>query len=483
VLPTRGGAKDSSTSSEADEQPASCNSATTAPRELLQLDDRASCAPLDFPTTYVTSASSPTGSRPRFQATGAALLVAMVALIAVATLTPGSPERLEPTDLTCLVCGSAGGADVIRNILLFLPLGVATALLGWRWPRALATGILLSLFVESMQYFVVVGRDPSLSDLLTNSTGTALGYLLAVSAPWWILPTPTAARRILVAGTVVWAAFLGLTAVGLQWDAPPLPYQMTELPPRFAGVREYEGVVHERNFDGAPPTDADAGAAVAAAIQSGNFHLGAVVGPMYPPGLLRPLVAFYRPDWSNALLFGQQRRNLVLSVRTRAERARLQGPGWVLHDVFPDLAESGTAEVQAQRITLAATVDGSTVELSASRGGQLYTATLHRRLSLGWTFILPAFALLYRMGALLGALWLAAPLLPLGYWTRRAVAEGAGWREHVIVAARVGATVSAVLLIVSAAGGLAAPSTLEWAALVAAALLGWALGALTTRPS
>ncbi len=410
-------------------------------------------------------------------------MLVTVTLITVATLTPGSADRLEPTNLTCLVCGSAGLADVIRNVLLFLPLGVATALLGWRWPRAVATGFLLSLTVESMQLFVVVGRDPSLSDLLTNTTGTAVGFLLAASAPWWLHPTATNARRILVGALVLWSAFLGATALGLQWDPPPLPYQMTELPPPFAGVREFEGVVHERSFDGAPPADADGGAAVANAIQNGTFHLGAVVGPMYPPGLLRPLVAFYRPDWSNALLFGQQQRNLVLSVRTRAQSARLQGPRWVLHDVFPDLAESSTAAVQAERITLTASVDGPAVELSASRGGRLHTATLWRRLSFGWTFIMPTLPLFYRMTALLGALWLAAPLLPLGYWARRAVAEGANWRQHVIVMARVGATVSAVVLILSAAGGLAAPSTLEWTALVAAAGSGWALGAVTTRPA
>src|SRR5690606_38881621 len=130
-----------------------------------------------------------------------------------------------------------------------------------------------------------------------------------------------------------WCALLAATAVGLQWDVPPLPYQMTELPPPFAGVREYEGAVHERTLDGAAPDDTDGGGALAAAIRDGRVEVGAVVGPMYPPGLLRPVVAFYRPDWSSVLLFGQQRRDLVLRLRTRAEAARLQGPRFVLHDV------------------------------------------------------------------------------------------------------------------------------------------------------
>lgn len=414
---------------------------------------------------------------------GATILAAAVATIAVATLTPGSPVRLEPTSLTCLVCGSAGTADVIRNILLFLPVGVATALLGWRWTRAVAAGFLLSLTVESLQLLVVPGRDPSLSDLLTNSTGTALGFALTASRPLWATPSRRGARRLAAGGTVAWAALLAATAAGLQWHAPPLPYQMTELPPPFAGVREYEGPVYERTLNGRPPSDADGGASLAAAIDRGQVDVGATVGPMYPPGLLRPLVAFYRPDWTSALLFGQQRRDLVLRLRTRAETARLQGPRFVLHDVFPDLAESGAAAAQAQRIAVAARVEGSRIELTAIRDGRHYSATRWRRLSLGWTFVAPTLALFYRIAPLLGALWLAAPLLPLAYWARRGVADRCGWREQVATLARTAATVAAVLLVVGAAGGLAAPSALEWAALLAAAASGWALGALTSRPS
>ena len=116
----------------------------------------------------------------------------------------------------------------------------------------MATGLLLSLTVESLQYFVVVGRDPSLSDLTTNTIGTAVGH--AILATWgaWSAPAPAVARKLLAAGAVAWAALLAATAVGLQWDAPPLPYVTGVVPPLVAGVREYEGTVFSRTLDGQP---------------------------------------------------------------------------------------------------------------------------------------------------------------------------------------------------------------------------------------
>lgn len=399
----------------------------------------------------------------------------MTALILVATLTPGSAERLEPTQLTCLVCGSAGGADVVRNVLLFLPLGAALAFAGVRWRTAVAAGFLLSLSVESMQYFVVVGRDPSLSDLTTNTLGTAIGHALVTTWSVWGTPGLTAARRLLVGGTVAWAALLGATAIGLQWDAPPLPYVTGVVPPRFAGVREYEGAVYASTLDGEPVVRGDDGSRLREAIGAGRLRVGAEVGPMYPPGLLRPVVGFYRYDWSAVLTFGQQRRDLVLNVRTRSQRAKLGGPRWVLHDVFPDLETAYTPAGRAMRVAIEGAVDGDRVVLSAHGGARDATVGLGRSLGLGWTFFLPPLAILYRLGAVVSALWLAAPLLPLAYWARRgARAGGAGpWLAGIGTAVLVGG--------VSMVGGLALPSAMDWLALAGAAVTGWWLGGVAMR--
>ncbi|MGI5963050.1 MAG: VanZ family protein [Lawsonibacter sp.] len=63
------------------------------------------------------------------------------------------------------------------NIVMFLPIGFFPALL-WRgvsWWKALLTGIFLSLFIETVQFFINRGTD--LDDLILNSVGAFLGYI------------------------------------------------------------------------------------------------------------------------------------------------------------------------------------------------------------------------------------------------------------------------------------------------------------------
>lgn len=71
-------------------------------------------------------------------------------------------------------------ADIARNILGFMPLGL---LLAWKKPArgiwaALAIGFVLSLSIESVQS-LIPGRDSSLIDLASNSTGAFVGALLS----------------------------------------------------------------------------------------------------------------------------------------------------------------------------------------------------------------------------------------------------------------------------------------------------------------
>lgn len=74
--------------------------------------------------------------------------------------------------------------DLIRNIVLFLPIGFGIAYQTWahgrrrRWLLlvSLVTGFGLSLIVEVLQVFLPE-REPSLSDILTNSLGAFIGYL------------------------------------------------------------------------------------------------------------------------------------------------------------------------------------------------------------------------------------------------------------------------------------------------------------------
>jgi VanZ family protein len=76
-------------------------------------------------------------------------------------------------------------ADVIANIIGFMPFGfVLCGFFALSRPRGQAIlistliGALLSLAVESLQYYIPQ-RDSSLTDVMSNTTGTLLGALIA----------------------------------------------------------------------------------------------------------------------------------------------------------------------------------------------------------------------------------------------------------------------------------------------------------------
>ncbi len=71
----------------------------------------------------------------------------------------------------------------LLNVMLFVPFGVLAALVrpGWSLLRWAAVGLAGSLAIELTQGYLLPGRDGSLSDLATNTTGTVLGAWLARS--------------------------------------------------------------------------------------------------------------------------------------------------------------------------------------------------------------------------------------------------------------------------------------------------------------
>ena len=67
------------------------------------------------------------------------------------------------------------------NVLLFVPFGAALGLYDVSLRAALLAGAVLSGAVEVVQFVVVPGRTSSVDDLVLNTVGTVLGYLLVSS--------------------------------------------------------------------------------------------------------------------------------------------------------------------------------------------------------------------------------------------------------------------------------------------------------------
>lgn len=64
--------------------------------------------------------------------------------------------------------------DIFLNILLFVPLGF---LLGDKGLKAILFGLLLSAFIELIQYFLLLGYCEA-DDVLNNTIGAAVGVAI-----------------------------------------------------------------------------------------------------------------------------------------------------------------------------------------------------------------------------------------------------------------------------------------------------------------
>ena len=121
---------------------------------------------------------------------GIRLLIAAVAvgLVALLTLLPQriiGPARylfmrgVDAVAEPLLVVMPYGSAEQVLNTLMFVPLGMAVAMLLSRhgWPLAILAGFVLSATVEYAQVSVP-GRVPDPADIFWNTLGGAIGVAM-----------------------------------------------------------------------------------------------------------------------------------------------------------------------------------------------------------------------------------------------------------------------------------------------------------------
>jgi glycopeptide antibiotics resistance protein len=77
--------------------------------------------------------------------------------------------------------GPGAIVDAVLNVGVFVPLGLLLAAAAVRFPVALLIGLLLSAAIEVSQYLVQVGRTSDVNDLITNTTGTVLGWAVGAA--------------------------------------------------------------------------------------------------------------------------------------------------------------------------------------------------------------------------------------------------------------------------------------------------------------
>jgi hypothetical protein len=345
------------------------------------------------------------------RALGRFLACAGFLVIALTTLVP-IPQQTAASALTpwwCLVCGEYGGVDVVNNILLFLPAGLGLSLGGLRIGKIILVGGLVSLGIELLQATVIVGRDASLSDVVTNTLGSGLGAWIGTGYRRLMRPGPAEALRFAAVGAVAWLASLILTGLLLRPWAPQ--NAITGMWLRSAASRPaYDGRVLSAVLSGTGvPVDSESvGSEVLSKIREGNFDLGVVM-----------LTGNRRPKWAPVVeIFGSGEP--LLSLETLGEDLAFEPPlvASQLRLRRPALRLVGALKGgPGSRVDVVTGESWPTVWAEWTvRGSRSHTSALLSP-GLGWTLFTPLPYALGPEARLITLVWMAGWLLPLGYWT------------------------------------------------------------------
>jgi hypothetical protein len=394
---------------------------------------------------------------------GSALAITGLVAVLAATLFPNPAQagRSAATPLHCLVCGYQGGADVLLNVLLFVPMATGLRLLGWPWGRVVAASALLSFTVEFLQFAVIPGRDPTLSDLLTNTMGAAAGAALAPRLVRILTPGPALARRLYLGAMAAWLGVLAVSASALRPAA--LSGRLRNIcsaPPRAADV--FSGTVRSVVLNGAllPCNEYVADSAdVRSALSRGDATVDVVVLSGNPAGG-RAWIHTIRVEKGYLVVLAQDGRSAILSMPTAGQHLKFYSPILRLSDAFP--ASSGIP------VELHAGTRGRRMWISSVHAGGSREAEVALSPSHGWSALLPWGIRPGPQLRLFTAIWVAGLILPAAYWA-------AFLRRRRLGLAGVLAVLGLGLGALPRVGGYAPVHWTEWLGGLTGVALGWAL--------
>lgn len=310
--------------------------------------------------------------------------------------------------MMCIVCGALGGADIIQNVVLFLPLGIGLGMIRASLPFSLMVVITTTTGVELVQATVLTGRFASLGDILANTAGGMLGIWLGRRDEWWHSPPP-AAQRKLVLGSLAAALLLLVAATAAIRPAvtpPPLTIQVAPVEPhgeRFMGSVLSMALGDQVVMTGRLHAAADS------AIRSGGTTLSfrMVSGPKAE--FESSIIAIVDRSNRRVVRVSQDEANAVLEVQVAGSAVRVRSPRVVLRNALPQAA-GDTVRIDAE---LSSWRLGLTVSTADARMDRRLTL----RASTAW---IPLYPFAYNKDAgvtRVSLLWLAALLVPTGYWS------------------------------------------------------------------
>ena len=418
------------------------------------------------------SQPSPAGTA---RATGRWLTLVYAALVLVATLVP-DPGSQEIWIRGCVVCGPQGWADAIRNVVLFVPLGLGLAVAWTRPAGAVALCVVLTLGIEGAQT-LIPGRDSSLGDILFNAAGGGLGaWLGQVRASWW-RPGLRAGSRL----AWIWTA-LALTGAGLVgWAANHsslVGVPIGQWTPEPRGFERYPGAIHEVRIGAleVPGDTVPQGRAVLDAWRAGD-PVVVRFSAARPEG--GPYILLRVVDVDDELL-SLMTHDVDLSVRFRSRfaDARLHDPLVWFPQALDGLEAGMTVDWSVWRNRSGTCLSRSEPDAArgpapnrAEGGGATALGWCRPHLTTGtaWTTLIPREFFTGSTGRWVTVLWLFALVGPVGWWAGSTAGALAGGALSVVSASVAGFTLvswspAELLLLIGfgVGGGLARALVERW---------------------
>jgi hypothetical protein len=416
---------------------------------------------------------------PHLRRLGLVITIVSLVAIAFATLMP-APDDTIGSHL-CLVCGLVGGVSAILNVFLFVPLGIGLALSGRSAKRALIAMCALSVLIETAQ-LVIPGRDSTLGDVLTNSFGGVLGFVIGRYAFTLLRPSPRIALALCVGWSVVWLAIQTTSAFGFSPAIPRSEYY-GQIAPCLGNFEQFRGGVVRASIADVmvPDTRFPDSRRVRELLLRGAIVTTTIV-PARPTRDIAPIVRVADASESEIVLLAQHAENLVFGVRTGAAVLRLRPPVFTLPDVFPAASpgDSGLTDTLRVSARYSAREVWMNTQTRTSRDRPIPITA-----SLGWTMLLPFqwFIEGTRIELVVSTIWIACLLLPIGYWgcgvARFPRAQDATRIRIMVVPIALVLLYVGLVVVPNAFGVTAAPPT-DWLAALTGMLLG---GALAPRVS
>ncbi len=405
-------------------------------------------------------------------------------VIVVLTLTPGGVPPVGGDGVTawhrvsCVTCPPTWLADIISNVVLFIPLGAALVYAGVSPLRTVLLGAAASMGIELLQFAgLPSGRAPALADLCSNAAGTLLGARCARHASTLLWPDVRRARLLRTVWALACAGVLFVSALALS---PATPERLVDVVrgstlPFTPGYGWSSTEATEAVVNGTEVRHRGNGPVIVASLRPAKATASVTVRGRDGRDGAVPIVFVHDPAMTTLdpretfayLLLAQRGRDASLSSDLRAGRWGLSSPALLNRGAF--VAGRSSVSLRA-----GITADRWTLDWrDPNVAGETRTAVLRLSPSIAWALVQGVVPVSSSAALLMTVLWLFVLFAPLGYWGQRRA-------QHRTLTDAVRTTVLVTLLLLIAFGsarvtGTAPLSVMASAGCVLASLAGLAL--------